>query len=80
MEPEGSLPHSQQPNNGPYLSHIHPCYNLQSYFFKVNFNIIFPLWLNHPRGLFFMPSEQNNMYFFSLPCVAQALPISFSSK
>jgi hypothetical protein len=41
MEPEGSLPHSQQPAPpAPILSHINPVHVLPSHFLKIYFNII----------------------------------------
>jgi hypothetical protein len=44
MEPEGSLPTSQEPSNGPYpepdiSNPIHP---IPSYLSKIHFNIVHP--------------------------------------
>jgi len=49
MEPEGSLPHSQQPpsTNPPVLSHTNPVHTSQSHILKKNFNIIL---LSMPRS------------------------------
>jgi hypothetical protein len=38
MEPEGSLPYSQQPVTGPYLSQMNPVHNPEPYLIKINFN------------------------------------------
>jgi len=40
MEPEGSLPCSQEP--GPVLSQIHPLHTFSPYFPKIHSNISFP--------------------------------------
>jgi len=42
MEPEGSLPCSQQPANGPYLDQMRPVHNFTPYFSKIHSIIIFP--------------------------------------
>ena len=54
MEPEGSLPRSQQPATCPILSHINPVHAIPSYFFKIHFNIIPPMHMScfrfpHPK-------------------------------
>jgi hypothetical protein len=42
MEPEGSLPCSQDPTTGPILSQINPVHNFPSYFPNIHSNIILP--------------------------------------
>jgi hypothetical protein len=41
MEPEGSLPYSQEPSIGPYLSQTDPVHTIPSHVSKIYFNIIF---------------------------------------
>jgi hypothetical protein len=45
MEPEGSLPCSQGPATGPYLSQLNPIHTLQSYFPKTH-----PIYVCLPSG------------------------------
>jgi hypothetical protein len=42
VEPEVSIPCSQEPSSGPYLSHIHPIHSIPSYLSKIHFNIVHP--------------------------------------
>jgi hypothetical protein len=42
MEPEGSLPCSQEPSNGLYPSYINPAHTTPSYLSKIHFKIILP--------------------------------------
>jgi hypothetical protein len=42
MEPEGSIPCSQEPSTGPILSHIHPLRSIPSYVSRIHFNIVHP--------------------------------------
>jgi hypothetical protein len=42
MEPEASLPWSQEPATGPYPELDEAHYNLPSCFFKIHFNVILP--------------------------------------
>jgi hypothetical protein len=42
MEPEGSLPHSQEPATCTYLEQINPVHDPPSHFLKIHFNIILP--------------------------------------
>lgn len=42
VEPEDSLPCSQERTAGPTLNQINPVQTLQQYFFKIDFNIILP--------------------------------------
>jgi hypothetical protein len=42
MEPEGSLPGSQEPAIGPYPNQINPIHTSNAYFPKFHFNIILP--------------------------------------
>jgi hypothetical protein len=39
MEPEGPLPHSQQPSTGHILNYLNPIHILTFYFLKFNFKI-----------------------------------------
>ena len=40
MEPGGSMPHSRGLSNNPYLSRINQIPRIDTYFFKVHFNIV----------------------------------------
>jgi hypothetical protein len=42
MEPEGSLPRSQEPSTGPIFSQIDPVHTISSYLSKIYFNIVHP--------------------------------------
>jgi hypothetical protein len=42
MEPEGSLPSSEEPSTGPYPKPNQPVNNTPSYLSKIHFNIIHP--------------------------------------
>jgi hypothetical protein len=42
MEPEGSLPYSQQHTSGPYPEHMHPVHTFPLYFPKMHSNNILP--------------------------------------
>ena len=42
MEPEGSLPRSQEFVTFPFLSHINPMHSLLQCYFKIYFNIVLP--------------------------------------
>jgi hypothetical protein len=43
MEPEGSLPYSQEPAIGPYPNQINSVHTTPSYFSNIHFNSILPL-------------------------------------
>jgi hypothetical protein len=51
MEPESSLPCSQQPATGLYPDPDNPTHTIQSYFPRIPFNIILPCSLDRPSGL-----------------------------
>jgi hypothetical protein len=42
MEPESSLPCSQEPSTIPILNQINPIHTIPSYLFKIHFNIVHP--------------------------------------
>jgi hypothetical protein len=42
MEPEGSLPCSQEPSAGHYPGSINPIHTIPSYLSKIHFNIVHP--------------------------------------
>jgi len=65
MEPESSLPLSQQPATCPYQSQINPDHVLPRYSLKLSFNIIHPLRLGFPSGLV-PPSGFLNKTLYSL--------------
>jgi hypothetical protein len=77
MEPEGSLPCSQEPSTGPYpepdrSSSYHPILS------KMYFDIVPHLRLGLPSGLFPSGFPTNILYTFLFsPSVLHALPISF---
>jgi hypothetical protein len=43
MEPEDSLPRTQEPSNGPYYEPDHAGYYISSHLSKIYFNIVHPL-------------------------------------
>jgi len=66
MEPEGSLPHSQEPTTWPYPRQIYPIHAVP-HFLKIHFNIIFPStprFLNWPLSI---RSPHQNPVGTSLP-------------
>jgi len=52
MEPEGSLPCSQQPATVPYPDSMYPVHTFPQYVPKIHSNIIYHLHLDLPSGLF----------------------------
>jgi hypothetical protein len=52
MEPEGSLPYSQDLRMVSILNQMNPAHITSSYSSKINFNIISRLFLGLPNGLF----------------------------
>jgi hypothetical protein len=52
MEPEGPLPHSQEPATGPYLSQMNPVRTVPFCSYKIIFLLIWHLHLDLPSGLF----------------------------
>jgi hypothetical protein len=68
MEPKGSLPCSQEPSNGPYLSQINPVCTTSSSFFKIYLNISFLLAF----------PQKPYIHSYSPPRMLHALPISSS--
>ena len=42
MESGGSMPHSQGPSNNPSPESINPIPRMDTYFFKINSNIVLP--------------------------------------
>jgi hypothetical protein len=78
MEPEGSLPSSQQPATGPYPEPDESVPHFQTYFPNIYCNIIltstpmFSEW-----SLTFRLSDQNFFTPFSSPCARHTPPISF---
>jgi hypothetical protein len=78
MEPEGSLPCSQEPSTVPFLSQINPIHTIPSYLRSL---LIFftHLRLGLPqRSLSFWLSHQYLMHFSSPPFVLHALSTSSS--
>jgi hypothetical protein len=77
MEPEGPLPHLQEPSTGPVLSQTNPIHTTQSYFSKIRLNIINLISLGLPSGFFPYGFLINNMYsFYFSPFVLHTLPNS----
>ena len=77
MDPEGSLPHSQEPATCPYPEpdRSSPC--LPSYFFKINFSIILTFALGSSKwSPLRFPTKTLYASLFS-PIRANVLPISF---
>jgi hypothetical protein len=77
MEPEGSLPCSQEPSTGPHpqqdsCSPYHPILS------KIHFNIILRLRLGRPSDNFLSGFPTNILMHYSSPCVLHALPNSSS--
>ena len=62
MEPEGSLPHSQQPATCPYPEpdQSSPCPT--SHYLKIHFNIIPHFCLSVPSGFFPIRFPTNTLY------------------
>jgi hypothetical protein len=78
MEPEGSLPCSQDPQLVPILSQINPIHAMPSYLSKIHFNIVHPptSWSSQWSLSFFgFPTNILYAFLFS-PFVLHALPIS----
>jgi hypothetical protein len=66
MEPEGSLPCSQEPATG--LSQMNTVHTISSYFSKIYFNIILsPKPMSSQWSLSFWLSHQNPICFLRLP-------------
>jgi hypothetical protein len=69
MEPEGSIPCSQEPSTGlypePYESN--PIHTIPSYLSKIHFNILTHLRLGLPSGLFSSGFPTNILYAFFSP-------------
>jgi hypothetical protein len=61
MEPEGSLPCSQQPPLVPILSQINPIHIMPSYLSKIHFNIVHP-----PTS---WPSQWSHWHHIELKCI-----------
>ena len=51
MKPRGSVPHSQGSPIIPILSQINPIPRIETYFFKIHYNIFLHLCLGLPKGL-----------------------------
>jgi hypothetical protein len=51
MEPEGSLPHSQEPATCPYPETYQSNHALPSYFLKIHFSIILLPTCNNPTSV-----------------------------
>ncbi|KDR16625.1 hypothetical protein L798_09464 [Zootermopsis nevadensis] len=64
MEPEGSLPYSQEPALVPILNQRNPVHTTPSCFSKTHFNIIIPPRLILPSGLFPSGLPINTLYAF----------------
>jgi len=71
MEPKDSLPCSQQPTIGSYLSQMNPVHNLPPYFPKIHSNIIFSFTPRFSKSsLPFRFSDQNCVCIFHFPTCA----------
>jgi len=66
MEPESSLPHSQQSTAYPYPESDQLSPNSPSYFLKVHFNIILPSTKGLPIGLFPLGFPNSILYISSI--------------
>jgi hypothetical protein len=66
MEPEGSLPHSQEPAIVPVLSQINPVHAHLSYFLNIYFDIILYIRLDLTSGLFPSSFPTKILYAFFL--------------
>jgi hypothetical protein len=79
MELEGSLPCSQEPSTGPYLSQINPVHITLSYLSKIHFNIVHPAtpWSSQ-WSLSFWLSHQYPILIPRPPFVLHTLPPSSS--
>jgi hypothetical protein len=69
MKPQGSLPRSQEPSTGPY-----PEPNQSN---PYNFNIIYPLRLGLPSGLFPSGFSTNILYAFLFSPICATCPAHY---
>jgi hypothetical protein len=74
MDPEGSLPCSQEPSTVPILSQINPVHTIPSYLSRIHLNIVHPptSWSSQ----WFLPSgfPTNILYAFLFPPIRVTCP------
>jgi hypothetical protein len=73
MEPEGSLPHSQQPSACPNPEPDQSSQYLPSYLSQIHLNIIHPPTTGFPSGFFCSGFSTNNLHAVLLPIRATCL-------
>jgi len=75
MKIGGSLPHSKVPATWPFLSQLDPVHNPTSHYLKFHLNIILPLRLGPPSGLFH-PRFPTKILYTSFPSPTRSTCLS----